>query len=401
MIINFKCKNFYSIGEEVAVDFEVDGNAPNTQLYKNISGTNTKVSLIETAIGPNASGKTTLLKVPAFLKHLITTSLNDPIGKLLPFEPHKNHTEEPSEISVKFSINSKIFEYLFKLTKERILSEKLLEFSKTEERFTSKTLFFREWDDDKKSYALKDNILNMTIDQLRENASIISVAKQLPNNVFARDLAQYWLDDVVIYNLWMHGHREGAMDGGGIITPEINHLFLNPHLKDRVSDILKRYDIGFNDFIRKEVKTIGDSVFSYGLEHRYDNAAFNISLSDESSGTKRLIAILTHIVQAMTNHDGIAIIDELDAFLHPDIVEAIVDLFIDENTNTGGTQLLFSTHNHRVLTFLDKQQIILSEKNAKGESEVWRLDDMQGVRADDNYYTKYTAGAYSAKPRID
>ena len=62
--------------------------------------------------------------------------------------------------------------------------------------------------------------------------------------------------------------------------------------------------------------------------------------------------------------------------------------------------MLFSTHSHLILSKLDKYQIILVEKNQNGVSESWRLDEMSGVRADDNYYSKYIAGAYGAVPRI-
>ena len=50
--------------------------------------------------------------------------------------------------------------------------------------------------------------------------------------------------------------------------------------------------------------------------------------------------------------------------------------------------------------YSDKYQIILTEKNEKGVSESWRLDEMIGVRADDNYYSKYIAGAYGAVPKF-
>ena len=49
---------------------------------------------------------------------------------------------------------------------------------------------------------------------------------------------------------------------------------------------------------------------------------------------------------------------------------------------------------------LDKQQIFLVEKNKQGISDGWRLDEMEGVRADDNYYAKYIAGTYGAVPDI-
>ena len=45
---------------------------------------------------------------------------------------------------------------------------------------------------------------------------------------------------------------------------------------------------------------------------------------------------------------------------------------------------------------MDKYQITLVEKDEHGVSDTWRLDDVNGVRHDDNYYTKYIAGAYNA-----
>lgn len=68
--------------------------------------------------------------------------------------------------------------------------------------------------------------------------------------------------------------------------------------------------------------------------------------------------------------------------------------------NKKGAQLILSSQNYSILSVLDKQQITLVEKNKKGQTEVWRLDDIEGIRADDNFYTKYLAGAYGAIPRI-
>jgi hypothetical protein len=47
---------------------------------------------------------------------------------------------------------------------------------------------------------------------------------------------------------------------------------------------------------------------------------------------------------------------------------------------------------------LKKGQIMLVEKNERCRSEAWRLSDMEGVRADDNFYAKYMAGTYGAVP---
>ena len=124
-----------------------------------------------------------------------------------------------------------------------------------------------------------------------------------------------------------------------------------------------------------------------------------MNLIYESSGTKQLFILLKTILKALAS-GGVAILDEFDVNLHPEMVLALFDLFIQPETNPNRAQLLFSTHNHMVLSKLDKYQIVLVEKGEDGKSESWRLDEVSGVRADENYYSKYIAGAYGAVPKI-
>jgi AAA15 family ATPase/GTPase len=192
----------------------------------------------------------------------------------------------------------------------------------------------------------------------------------------------------------------------GLIRRSMNKLFNkeNDKIKEKIQDRLSEYDIGFSGFFKQEydspVPSKGKIVF-YGLNHKFIDKEFTILIDQESSGTKRLIVILHNIIEALlVKSGGVAVIDEIDAFLHPDIVEALVDLFIYPETNPNKAQLLFSTHNHRLLESFDKQQIILTEKNNHGKTESWRLDEMEGVRSTDNFYTKYISGAYGARPKI-
>ena len=68
--------------------------------------------------------------------------------------------------------------------------------------------------------------------------------------------------------------------------------------------------------------------------------------------------------------------------------------------NQHNAQLIFSTHSHEVLNMLCKEQIVLVEKDAELSTEAYRLDEVEGIRADDNIYAKYMAGAYGAIPEI-
>ncbi len=97
---------------------------------------------------------------------------------------------------------------------------------------------------------------------------------------------------------------------------------------------------------------------------------------------------------------GVVVIDEMEADMHPDMLTTLLNLFINPEINPHNVQIIFTCHAHEVLNLLDKTQVMLVEKNENGMSEAWRLDEMQGVRRDDNLYAKYRAGAYGAVPNL-
>lgn len=402
MIIELKCENFYSIKDEMVIDFTVTENNPKGGAYRTIGLPEQKkrASLLNVFIGPNASGKSNIVKTLAVLKHLIVDSQSDhdEIG-IYYFSSHAKRLNEATKLGVKFSIDEKIFEYMFEIDHKQILSEELSEYSKTSDRFTEKKVFSRKWNEVRGAYDFRfyDGRIKLMAKDLRKNASIISVAKQLPRYEFAQYIADYW-DKNVMGNMQFGGITDTDIRRMGI--PYIDKVIDNEALKERVNTLLRSLDVGFDDIERREFKLGSGTFYNYYVNHKYKGESFVTSWHDESSGTQRLFRILSMAAMVLSEKNATLFIDELDAQLHPDLSEAIVELFHDPDVNVNGAQLIFNTHNHRILTNLDKQQIFLVEKNGSGDTEVWRLDEVEGVRADDNYYTKYMAGAFAAKPRI-
>lgn len=395
MIHSYSCKNFFSIREEAEVLFTVNEFAPDTFMYK--KDARERVSLLETVIGPNASGKTNVIKTIAFIKHLIAYSANDDVEKEILTMPYA-HIDKPTELSVKFSVGKRLFEYHFSVTKKRILKESLREQSLTAARVTYKTLFSRQWKNGR--YDVINHVFKVSPDMnWRENASMVSQILLAQGDSFAAEIVGYWRENVVTTNVWYGGNRDDQVQSNDIMTKRaIEDLYRNKNLLSHAKEILRSIDVGFDDFEREELQI--EKRVHHRIKHRYARNNFAISLDFESSGTKRAIMILRDMLRALSVKGGFAAIDELDAYLHPDIVEALVKLFMSIETNPHRSQLLFTSHSHRLLSEFDKQQITLVEKNEDGETEVWRLDDMTGVRADDNYYTKYIAGAYGARPKV-
>ncbi len=401
MIHSVTCKNFYSFGEPTSLSFVVNDNAPKNNGYF-VAPSGARLSKVEAVIGPNASGKTNLLKILPFLKWLITDSFNLPPQAPLPvqqfmFDGYKN---KPVEFSVVFEIQGSIYTYSFILDQSKILFEELKLTSQVNKNKSSKKIFARTWNNDTNQYDLTDNFdLPKGIESLlRLNASIISVAARL-NHEESQKISNLWL--------LMESNVGEAGWVGDQAMPNFTQSILsaldffsdNDILKIEAEKLLSRFDLGLEGFEIEKQKKENSFSMSVKVVHSFDGKKEYIPLHYESSGTKQLFILLKHILQALAQ-GGIAIIDEFDVNLHPEMVMALFELFIQPETNTKNAQLMFSTHSHMVLSELDKYQIVFTEKNKKGMTESWRLDEMSGVRSDENYFAKYMAGAYGAVPKL-
>jgi uncharacterized protein len=405
MIHSFSCKNFYSFSDLTIVDFSVNDKAPVNNGYF-VTPAGNRLSKIETVVGPNASGKTNLLKVLPFLKWLISDSFISSPSSSLPVKPFlfgelKN---KPTELSVDFEINENVYSYSFVLIENKILQEELRVKNKTKQKITSKKVFSRQWDDEKGKYILDDKNFNLPKDfenLLRTNASVISVAVRL-NHKGSQDILNFWqkVETNVVEAGWVGDHL--LPNSGKQLIEALDFYSDNKNeiLKKEAEKLLSRFDLGLESFdIKKEKKEDGLSL-NVRVSHSFNGRIEHLPMQYESSGTKQLFVLLKTILLVL-NNGGVAILDEFDVNLHPEMLMSLFELFIQPETNPNNAQILFSTHSHRILGRLDKYQIILVEKNKEGASESWRLDEMgSSVRADDNYYTKYIAGAYGAIPNL-
>lgn len=404
MIHSFSCENFYSFGT-AEVNFEVNDNAPkNNGYFKTPSGV--RLSKVETVIGPNASGKTNLLKILPFLKWLIVDSLvkSKPEDLIMvhpfAFGETKN---EPTELSVTFEIGGKTYDYSIVLNKQKILSEELRLTSFVKEKNSSKKIFSRSWDETKNRYDFSGddfgvpNLENL----LRKNASVTGSVYQInPNNKVIAEIIKYWqrIETNVVEIGWLGDHLSLSR------PPQWFEALVfyseNDKLKEEAEKLISRFDLGLKGI--KFVKEKGENrltIKDIRAIHAFNGEEQSLPIQYESSGTKQLFVLLKSILQALTE-GGVAVLDEFDVNLHPEMVMALFDLFVQPETNPKNAQLIMSTHSHMILSKSDKYQIVLAEKNKDGMSEAWRLDEVSGVRADENYYSKYIVGAYGAVPKL-
>ena len=119
----------------------------------------------------------------------------------------------------------------------------------------------------------------------------------------------------------------------------------------------------------------------------------------ESHGTQQFLKLFPFISDSLET-GSIAVIDELDAAIHPMIMTEIIGWFHDPDRNPNNAQLWMSCHNVSLLEELSKDEIVFCEKDRQGMTEIYSLNDVKAVRRDDNYYKKYLGGTFGAVPRI-
>jgi hypothetical protein len=118
---------------------------------------------------------------------------------------------QPTELSVVFEINGKIYNYSIVLNKQKILSEELKLTRFIKEKKSSKKIFSRVWDENKNDYQFSGdnfgvpNLKNL----LRKNASVLGSVYQInPNNKEIEEIIKYWqgIETNVIEAGWLGDH---------------------------------------------------------------------------------------------------------------------------------------------------------------------------------------------------
>lgn len=417
MIKWYKFNNFHSFLDETFVDFTSGVKSSYSDIDFQLDK-NTKISKVSAILGANGSGKSNLMKPLAFLRWFLTSSFKDiKQSDNIPLAVHCASTDVKTKIEVEFCIPA-IFDedkldtiecrYYVELDNTRVYHEELK--LKTSRLYSR--VFSREYNSETKKYIFNlskyiSKDVDLIIDKTPRNASVIAFLSRFDEGE-KFDEEQLSICDIVnIYfhntetNLDLHGRYHEDIDRKILFTSE--EYEKNLDLKNAVIDILKSYDMGLVD-VRLIEKTIIDNngqeknkMLPYGV-HIHNGEEFMIPFHHESSGTKAAYCTLFSLASIL-KYGSVAFLDELDNDLHPHLLIEIIELFRNSETNKHNAQLIMSTHTPEVLKHLKKHHCFIVEKE-NSLSSVWRLDEIDGLRSQDNLYVKYMTGAIGGVPNI-
>lgn len=127
------------------------------------------------------------------------------------------------------------------------------------------------------------------------------------------------------------------------------------------------------------------------------------SIQHESDGTIAWLAIAVPALEAL-RRGGLLLVDEIDASLHPHLLEVLLGAFADPLVNTRQAQLLFTSHESYVLSplsevTLEPEQVWFTDKTYEGVTELTCLADFP-KHPDANVARRYLTGRYGGTPRL-
>jgi hypothetical protein len=396
MLHTYSFSNFQSFAQQTTVDFRVTKKVRDSDWISE-RPTGERVSKVMAVLGANAAGKTALLKPAAFLGWFIAESFQNPAGNDIPIVPHFAYADQPSEFSCILDFDGRLWRYELVCTRKRVLREALYHRPASKFRY----VFVREYDEQAEGYVVRQQDFGLpdeAIVNLRPDVSLISWGAQ-----YGVPMAQTMARPMVFSNVSYMGRLP---TGDDLISSVARYYRDNPQQRAQMVRLLSSWDLGLSDVQIRDIPiTDRDNpdrtdVLSipYG-QHLSIAGSHELPFHMESSGTKGAFIHLMRILSVL-ERGGIAVVDELEGDLHPHMLEPILDLFANAEMNPYDAQLLFSCHAPEVLNSLDKAQVILVEKDDQCESAAIRLDKVEGIRADENHYAKYMAGAYGAIPQV-
>lgn len=397
MLHRYAFSNFQSFLDPTEVSLLLNGKVP-ALAWEATSLSGQRVSTVAAAVGANGSGKTSLLKPLVFAEWFIRASFHLNVDAPIPVAPHFNAPNEPTEIELEADDDQgRVWRYVVRLTPQQVMHEAL--YLRKSERFSY--VFVRDWDDASQQYQVKQQDFGMPpaeARKVRPNASLISTAAQ-----YGVALATYLISNSLHTNVVASGRLHFRAEND--LPSAARHFAANAAQQAQMARLLKAWDFGLSDVQLRELTSQqpGGEVtkfwFPVGLHTDRSGATRELSFLEESSGTQSAFVLLSRLLPALAD-GGVAVIDEFENDLHPHMLEPVLDLFANPQTNPLKAQLLFTCHAMEVLNVLHKSQIVLVEKNAACESSAWRMDSVKGIRTDDNFYAKYMAGAYGAVPQL-
>ena len=397
MLSQFTVKNYKSIRDEITFDMQAAAiSEHNDKIIKDQNGE--KFLPVSAIYGPNGGGKSNVLGALRTLDSKILRPLCatcdkkdcDYKARKIPVEPFaftEANRNMPTEFEIFFRTRMAEYRYILHIQKEIVIYESL-DRMKMETGRTS-ALFVRERD----KIDLKGKFGKFKISEdLSETLPLLSyLGITYKKNEIVNDVLNWFEESIDFLN---YGNPYQEMRTAIAKSDAIKKLVL---------EMIREMDLDIEDFRIEEKDE--DTVEIY-TKHIVNGESTELTLSEESSGTKKLFGLLPYIVNSLICGTTL-VIDELDAKIHPLLLKHIIEMYTDMNINKKGGQLIFTSHDLSTMNneVYRRDEIWFVAKGRDQNMKLYSLVEFKdangvSVRKDAKYDKQYLEGKYGADPYL-
>lgn len=404
-------KSFLNLGHINLTAKPSEKSIPGAAVPVVLKGTPADAVLTAAAIyGPNASGKTNFLLAIRAMRIAIVDSQTDwTPDQSIPIEPHVCATSKETKLEVEFLVDEVRYRYGFQCTTEFFSKEWLYSYPTGRERL----LFERRTKNQGGELQTEVDFGNHLSGQKRDLESI--GRRTRPNSLFVSSGTQdNQAECKIVFGYFKNRVKfvsADTSDAVTAVTSMVTHDITG--FKKLLLPLMQLADSSIMDVTTErsgdddsDLSTFEDDEKLYRHIKKY-KAAFRIGDADknfpiafdyESRGVKRLYAISFMVISALGS--GLTlVIDELETSMHAHVASQLLALFQNPASNPLGAQLIFTTHETRLLNLehLRRDQIWFCEREGMN-SELYSLLEF-APRKDQNFEAGYLRGRYGAIPR--
>jgi len=362
--------------------------------------------------GANASGKSNLLRSMSDMRRLVLTSFrgNTPDGPVEthPFVLGLDEGRSPTSFEVELVLDGIRHDYGFVVDAGGVREE----WARSYPRGRAVLLLQRSGDriqlgTDQRAKG------RAALEILRPNALFLSTAAAINHPLFL-PLHQWFRRNMTYADVVSRTNRQ-------VITAEM----LEGERRSQLLALLREADLGISDVSRRaidpeymeklhkainifweeaepvDLEDFGIRDFEVGLRHRSGGRDVELPEQDESRGTLVWFGLIGLVSDALRK-GSVLLADELEASLHPALVDVLVDLFQSPQSNKNRAQLIFNSHDVRLMgdsadRLLGRDQIWFTEKNDEGATFLHSLANV-APRREEAIARRYLAGRYGGTP---
>ena len=429
MLLYFKVKNYRSIRDEAVLDMEAAGLH---DAAKNLLPFGKKEYLPAVAIyGKNGGGKSNLIRSMWLAVQFIcnaqkTQTENEPVP-VRPFMLNDYSVNEPTAFEFAYVQNGAKYVYGFSATRDHIVSEYLKAWPKGREKNIflrhGQSFIFPKDNEKKRKELIKEavgkNQLFFAISCTMNYKPCIEAMKWFREKVvFSRDftdinrnLIDYREDETMLQAIVSAAKKADV--GIEDIQFEIDQQTLDLQSQNipgqmggmiaalrAFSEALQQN--GNEAEVSLNMGKLKSTTYHTGLNCEGKASRYELTLSDESDGTRRLMTLAPAIERTL-KEGGTLVVDELEREMHLMLIEYVLGRYQEKRNNPAHAQLIFTTHDTSLLNqeILRRDQIYFVDKRREdGASSLYSLADFN-IRNDANIQKAYLLGKFGAVPSIE